>query len=228
MVKRFAVGGPNDQRSAVWRLWRHGNRSKADVFLAPRSLAGALKVSFHQSGEIRDAFTSEYGLQHAGRRGLKRARTIWQRADFSAGGFARLYQVVIPHSELRVWPLEPGLSEDEVHWIPAADGWDATFVELAVTAPGRESLELRSFVPATTGPLAQWYLPTGENFLALPRYGNLDQTARKHIVEAAARLPATSELVAEPSIRLHLTMEPVNGLGVTVETAWPCTVGVAA
>jgi hypothetical protein len=127
-----------------------------------------------------------------------------------------------------VWPLERGLDPDEVYWIPAADGWDATFVELGVTAPGRESLELRNFLPATTGPLAQWYLPTGENFLVLPRNGNLDQASRKHIFEGAARMSMPPKLGTEPSLRLNLTMEPVNGLGVTVETAWPCTVGVAA
>jgi len=224
---RFAVGTPTGPRSSVWTVWCHTNRAKADVFLAPRAMAGALKISFHQSGENRDAFTREYQLQHAneGPVASNRARAVWHRAEYSEGGVSRLYQVCFPHSELRTWTLEDDLVSGDVRWIPASAHRDATFVEFLLTQPGRDEIEFRHLEAATDGPLAHWYLPTGENFLVVPRYGDLDQVAKQHIAVAANRVPDGVDRTPVPSIRLNLTMEPVKGLGVTVETAWPCTVG---
>lgn len=226
MKVRFAVGTPVGPRSSIWSLWRHTNRKKSDVFLAPRSMGGALKVSFHQSGENRDAFTREYQLQRTGSEGggSSRVRTTWMRAPFSSGGLSRLYQVCIPHSELRAWPLERGLTVEDVRWIPASPQRAATFIELMITQPGRTVLELKNVEAATEGPLAHWYLPTGENFLAIPRYGDLDDVTKGHIAAAVARIPASIDRTPSPGIRLNLTTEPKNGVSVTVETAWPCTV----
>jgi hypothetical protein len=77
---------------------------------------------------------------------------------------------------------------------------------------------------ATEGPLAHWYLRTGENLLAIPRYGDLDEASIGQIAAAVARIPASVDRTASPGMRLNLTTEPTNGLSVTVETAWPYTV----
>src|SRR5215216_1702251 len=188
MITRFAVGTPDGPRSATWRLWRHTNPRKADVFLAPRSLASMLKVSFHESGEVRDAFTREYTVQHrdVSSQGGTRSRLVWHRADYAQTGVVRLYQLCIPHSELRIWPSEENGPTGDIVWIPPSPLGDATLVELVLTRPGLESLQLNDFVPATPGPLAHWYLPTGENFLALPRVGSIDNAGKQQIAEAAA------------------------------------------
>jgi hypothetical protein len=54
---RFCVGPWNGRYSSVWRIW--GNK-KDDVYLAVRVLAEHLKVSLHQSGRFRIAFTDKY------------------------------------------------------------------------------------------------------------------------------------------------------------------------
>ena len=48
---RFGVGTPSDVRSSIWRLWGNGD----DLYLASRSLAGDVKISFHKSGICRIA-----------------------------------------------------------------------------------------------------------------------------------------------------------------------------
>jgi hypothetical protein len=113
-----------------------------------------------------------------------------------------------------------------VVWIPASPSYDATYVELVVTRPGLESIELRRFVPATEGPLAHWFLPNGENFLALPRYAALAPSHRAAIVHAVEQITAKGPVPAEtgPSLRTHLITAPLEGLGAAIETAWPCTV----
>jgi hypothetical protein len=41
-------------------VWKRRNAAKSDVFLAARSLTGTMKVSFHEGGAMRDAFTNEF------------------------------------------------------------------------------------------------------------------------------------------------------------------------
>lgn len=228
MKIRFAVGAPDGPRSAVWTAWRHTNRRLSDVFLAPRSLAGTLKISFHESGQIRDAFTAEYFVQHAGLAAAlpTRARVVWERQSYSEAGAVRIYQVCIPHSELRSWPLEAGLAPTDISWIPVSAAYQCTCIEIVITRPGLENLELKQFQAATHGPLAHWYLPSGENFLVLPRFANLEPSVVSGIRAAVARIlpvPTGGQTPAE-ALRLNLVMAPNAGVGATFETAWPCTV----
>jgi hypothetical protein len=102
-------------------------------------------------------------------------------------------------------------------------------VEFFLTAPGKPELEMRGFEAATDGPIAHWFLPSGENLLVAPRFGDLDDNAQKLIREAAGRLRAVDPAITPPkeSIRLNLLLRPIDSVGTTIETAWPCTVGVA-
>jgi len=228
MALRFAVGTYDGSRSAVWRAWRHGNASKSDIFLASRSLAGTLKISFHESGEIRDAFTSQYygQLVTRGQGAPGRVRVAWRRASYEATGSARIYQVCFPHSELRSWPLEGGLSAGDVTWIPATPDYETTCVEFLVTKPGLDTIEMKNLKPATKGPIAHWYLPSGENFLVVPRYANLEPALATNIRVAVAKITMGigPPVAPEPSLRMNLVVNPSDGLGATIETAWPCTV----
>lgn len=228
MPLRFAVGTHDGPRTAVWRAWKHGNAEKSDVFLAARSLAGILKISFHESGEIRDAFTSHYQgqLVSSGMAGRGRLRIAWQRSSFEPTGAIRIYQVVFPHTELRAWPLEGRLTPSDVSWVPPNSDFDTTCVEFVVTRPGLDEIELKGLRPATGGPIAHWFLPSGENFLVLARYANLEPGLTASIRSAASRiaLETGANIDLEPSMRLNLVMNPAAGVGTTIETAWPCTV----
>jgi hypothetical protein len=230
MVVRFAVGGPGQPRSSAWRLWRHTNPLKSDVFLAPRTLAGTLKISFHESGEIRDAFTKEFQLQHGAANTQGRARLVWQRGAYSEEvGAIQLYRLVFPHSELRDQPIAERIDEDAVIWIPASHRGNATFVELILTHPGIHALELGNFIPSMDGPLAQWHLPTGENFIAVARVGQLEPEALRQIQDAIQRVPADVDKIPTDgaALRLNLVIDPVGDIGTTIETAWPATIAAS-
>jgi hypothetical protein len=60
---RLAVGDPDGPRSTVWRVW--ANRRSSDVYVAARVLGGVAKVSLHQSGRWRFAFTTEFDIKQA-------------------------------------------------------------------------------------------------------------------------------------------------------------------
>lgn len=55
-VIRFSIGPWRGRYSSVWRVWT----DKGDVYLAVRALVRYMKVSLHQSGVFRIAFTNEY------------------------------------------------------------------------------------------------------------------------------------------------------------------------
>lgn len=228
---RFAVGSADGPRSSVWVIWRHTNKTKADVFLATRALAGTLKISFHESGETRDAFTSEYAARTPALQSEAsgRIRQQWRREQLGATGISRLYQVCFPHSELRKWPIGSELTATDITWVPQTPQ-DATFIELLVTRPGLEALQIRNFDAVRAEPLVHWFLPSGENLLVLARAGPLDSKARLHIREAVARVPARQDRATADDVvkRLTLTTEPQAGLATTVEVAFPCAVAESA
>ena len=57
-VLRFAVTNGVDKRAATWRCWTNGQVS-SDFYLACRELGSELKVSFHDTGIWRIAYTQE-------------------------------------------------------------------------------------------------------------------------------------------------------------------------
>ena len=229
MTTHFAVGSPDSSRSAVWTLWRHTNPLKSDVFLAARQLAAVFKISFHERGETRHAFTFEFQHRHGTLSG-GRARHIWRRPDYDEAGIIRLYQVCIPFSELRAWPLDDAESAKSICWIPRSPAGNAVFVEMLLTRPGLTGLEIRGFAPATAGPLVHWFLPSGENFLVLPRIGRLDEPALLAIRAAVSQIEQSSSRLPlpTPSTRLNLILDAPHGFGVTIESAWPSTIGTSA
>lgn len=60
---RFATGDPNGLRSLTWTVV--GSRNSDDVYVGARGLMGAAKLSLHQSGKWRFAFTKE-GVEKVG------------------------------------------------------------------------------------------------------------------------------------------------------------------
>ena len=60
---RWATGHPDGPRSLTWSVL--GARNSDDVYVGPRGLMGAVKLSLHQSGVWRFAFT-EQGVEKVG------------------------------------------------------------------------------------------------------------------------------------------------------------------
>jgi hypothetical protein len=114
-VIRFAVGGREDVRSSVWRLWARGN----DLYLAARSFAGTSKISFHQSGINRFAVNS------------KTARPpliSWSRPPEIFPGWTVAFAILIPPN-ITLLPLKDMLRDNKPvqFMVPPRPGTKAIF-----------------------------------------------------------------------------------------------------
>lgn len=90
----FAVGSPDEYRSAVWRLWVHGD----DVYLGARDVRW-IKLSMHHSGIWRYAWTEESGLKTPG--SADRVINRWSRpADF-VPGWTQGPSLIVPNTGIR-------------------------------------------------------------------------------------------------------------------------------
>jgi hypothetical protein len=92
---RFAVGSPDEYRSAIWRLWVQGN----DVYLAARVLTGFIKISLHRSGIWRLAWTDQSGIRTQGSSDRVEAR--WQRPQEFRQGWTQGPAVIVPNSGIQ-------------------------------------------------------------------------------------------------------------------------------
>lgn len=95
---RFYVGPWDDRYSSVWRVW--SNPGKHDLFLGVRSIAGVLKVSLHQSGIFKAAFTKEHHRQliEEGERpeGEDKAFMRWERGPLVSNQIVQVLDVHFP------------------------------------------------------------------------------------------------------------------------------------
>ena len=119
MTIRFVVGDPDDLRASTWRCWIAG-RGKDDIYLAPRPIAGSFKVSLHESGDWRVAFTTEFKekMKRQGRwaEGDHRSVARWRKPEQLAPGVVLAFRVIVPASAVSI-PAEPRLLPGDLVWI---------------------------------------------------------------------------------------------------------------
>ena len=85
---RFAVGTAEAVQSTIWRLWA----KKDDLYLAGRSYAGQVKISFHKSGICRIAGTSTEP---------RPALAKWTRPKRAGPGAIPLFAIHVPALEVK-------------------------------------------------------------------------------------------------------------------------------
>jgi hypothetical protein len=158
LIVRFAVGDPEGARSAIWRLWT--SRTKSDVYVSAWALTSVLKVSLHESGDWRHAFTDTQGMRYVPP-GQDRAMARWERPAEFDPGMVKAFEIVIPASEVTKpaylgWDKDfsPEYAGKEVVWVPSPPGgYAAHFTVLFTSAevtdatlpgwPGRVSMGTR-------------------------------------------------------------------------------------
>lgn len=123
-VLRWAIGSPEEPRSATWRFWCN---KKGDFYLSMQSAGGMLKASFHSDGNCHIGHTSDHWkkkmLENAGRHWNK-----WKLTTESAG---RAMQILIPTSELRLFEEKP---PKQISWIPSAPCYSMIVVTIFISA----------------------------------------------------------------------------------------------
>ncbi len=124
---RFVIHAQDIGHSSPWRLWM---TPKGDIYLASSGMAGIAKVSFHQSGIARYAFTKQ---QASARNDENRLMHRWMEPTVPArntGQFARLAWLAFPTDYLSRNPSE---GKAKTARIPPAEPGRATLVEIGLT-----------------------------------------------------------------------------------------------
>jgi len=122
-VIRFGVKNKNLEFSAVWRCWTSSSRGKSDTYIAVRALAGAIKISLHESGSWQIGFTKEYS-DNALKKGYQmpesRHMDIWNNSGQISDGIVRAYQIYIP-SKAVCSPYIEGQEDINIIWAEAPE-----------------------------------------------------------------------------------------------------------
>jgi hypothetical protein len=97
---RFSIGPWYGRYSSVWRVWSEDS----DVYLAVRSLVRYMKISLHQSGGFRIAFTKQYNdrmvLENGKDAAIDRALLKWQKIPISGNEVMQALDIHFPLSAL--------------------------------------------------------------------------------------------------------------------------------
>ena len=159
-VVRFAVGGPDEPRSCVWRVWK--GKGKSDVYIAIRTLGGVLKVSLHESGVWRFALTKEF-WEMRGENDADRLIEKWERPQPLHEEVTSAFDIIVPSAELAL-PRHPLPESAKKHtknvtWVrPAPEGYATHFIVM-YTEPGEPVPETEVAI------LANFSLPDGRTVI---------------------------------------------------------------
>lgn len=148
-VLYFAAVSLDGRRSSTWRVWTgKSNKPSDDLYAAPRSQAGRLKVSIHKDGRC------QYGPMELVRRDLRpgdrHALDRWELAPPAPDEWIPLLVVEFPHAELR--PATVPLGRD-VRQAPS--GGDGTAQRVTISARGCDADRLTRPDVITLGRLRQ-------------------------------------------------------------------------
>jgi len=176
-VIRWAIGSSDGLRSSTWRLW--GN-NKGDIYVAPRSLCGVTKASFHRDGRCQVGFTENYATTASRRFGVQSRH--WQKWRLPNEPLVRVLQILVPHSELRSFPER---KPRNITWLPAPPEGSLGVISIFVTA-------LANNLPLPNGadmPILVGKLPTFTR-VAWVVYGHhpVDHALEKRVDQERAKL----------------------------------------
>jgi hypothetical protein len=186
-------GGP---RSALWRIFT--GRRTSDVYVGARAIAGEVRVSLHERGPWRFAFTDKHqrGPNSFVPPEEDRARHKWSRPPEFAPGLTRAFIIVVASSELRA-PRGPDPLTKPAVWIPAPpDGSQVEINVFLVRGAGPEQWPGKNKM--RTQLLYRQALPSGEELVIvshvvetsdemrtrLDRYKRATMEAQRHAVSA--------------------------------------------
>lgn len=127
---RFAVGSPQGPHSPIWRLWVP--KGKSDVYIAARSLAAAIKLSLHESGQWQHSFTAAFRKRESM---TKRHMSRWTRPDDLSPGVTLAYRVIVPWSSVTLH-TEDRTRLPEVVWVPQPAKGSIVEFQIWLTAAG--------------------------------------------------------------------------------------------
>ena len=118
--RRIQLIDGTDHCSTVWGIF--SAKRSADMYICPRMLGGAVKVSLHQSGSWHVGLTAEGATNLSC--GESRHWDIWKRGGDIAPGTVRAWYLLIPDQELRIAALDA-----KAHQLPPVGTEHAASIE---------------------------------------------------------------------------------------------------
>jgi len=183
LSQRFGVGDPNGRRSSEWIVFWHARAS--DVYLATRTLGGAMKASIHERGRC-----------HVRAPDATKWRSPGPAPPYSdewsidpAAAYSHPFSVIIPEPELRSADWTKHKDERTV-WLPVEVG---------------EAVEIALFLVRTEGDCGQTLVAAGWHTTILD--ATLADSRRLLVVagKSMAHIERAEELDA-----LRITMEKLS------------------
>lgn len=178
---RFTVRNQGGQRAATWKCWSPSG--KEDVYLTCRELGGALKTSFHGSGNWHIAYSKGFFEESVPEKHrTERGRFInqWSRPNPIAPGVTLVFRIVTPWSSVTA---RSGESASIVSVPPPAEGrmieFDIFLIDRMTPMtgwPGRNGMNTRL--------VGAYVLPSGNSVWVvwweadMPKMGTLQGTPR--------------------------------------------------
>jgi hypothetical protein len=163
---RVIVGEEDEcPRSQLWRIFT--GRKTSDVYIGSRPIAGEVRVSLHERGPWRFAFTEKHQQRPNSLvpREEDRARHKWERPPEFAPGLTRAFIIVVPSSELRA-PRTPDPLKKPAVWLPSPPGGSQVEIDLFLVRgaradqwPGQRAMGTRL--------LYRQLLPSGEELMVV-------------------------------------------------------------
>jgi len=112
---RVATGAPDQKlASGIWRIWQGKNNN--DIYVAPRPVAGAVKVSLHANGYCYCGFTKQYSerlLRDGHYVPPRREFVAWQRPPTPDNNLLWAVEIWFPPGPL----FEPGQLLPKNTWL---------------------------------------------------------------------------------------------------------------
>lgn len=208
---RFAVGNPNGPRSGIWRVWT-SKSPKSDVYIAARNLGGILKVSLHESGEWRAAFTFEFASEKFDESiPVSQSRLIeeWVRPSDISPGVTLAFRIVIPNHDLMSIPVDAS-SVTKINWITPPIEDDLTEVAIFLTHPNVVTTDWPGKNKMGTKLLASYDLANGEKLWLVYLYGTTSSEwhddRKRFQVQLARTKPKISNLIGNIRSKGHRIM----------------------
>lgn len=106
------------------------------MYVGARPIAGEVRVSLHESGKWRYAFTEKHqcGTRPLIKPDEDRAKYKWDRPTEIFPGFTRAFVICVPSSEL-MEPAEPDPLKKPATWLPVPPPGHQVEIDLWLTRP---------------------------------------------------------------------------------------------
>ncbi len=151
---RLGVGNPSGERASVWVI--EAPRNKGDVYVGNRDIMGYQKISLHQSGRWRWAWT-EAKAPLVLPQGVDRVIDRWPRPPEVGAGWTFALRIWVPAEDVTtVCPLHGNrASLRAIHWVPKPPPGTALGFHVVMARPNQGEVHLKGYVPLAGFTLAR-------------------------------------------------------------------------